>query len=83
MRSLLLLQVLLAAMLLASSIALVELQHRHRMSFVELQALESPEIPASASRGPPRLPSGAKYLGNPRANSVHRSRETRFEGSAG
>lgn len=40
MRSLLILQGLLAAMLLASSIALVEMQHRHRTLFVELQALE-------------------------------------------
>lgn len=34
------LQAFLAALLLVSSIALVEMQHRHRTLFVELQALE-------------------------------------------
>lgn len=40
MKSLAALQALLATLLLVSSIALVEMQHRHRTLFVELQALE-------------------------------------------
>jgi len=39
-RSLVTLQALLAMVLLVSSIALVEMKHRHRTLFVELQALE-------------------------------------------